>query len=91
MNVINLGYRPVPIEMEMILRSYYDNKQKEQNVNSFRMNIFCEKIYLSQAMASKCKIDAVQQSKSQVVHISHNVAPNIHSPLIWNTKQKLIK
>ena len=86
MNVINLGYRPVPIEMEMILRSDYDNKQIQ-----LEWTYFATKIYLSQAMASKCKIDAVQQSKSQVVHISHNVAPNIHSPLIWNTKQKLIK
>ena len=86
MDVINLGYRPVPIEMEMIFRSYYDNKQRIH----LKWTYFATKIYLSQAMASKCKIDAVQQSKSQVVHISHNVAPNIHSWLIWN-KQKLIK
>ena len=30
MNVINLGYRPVPIQMEMILRSYYDNEEKRE-------------------------------------------------------------
>ena len=45
--------------------------------------------YLSTAMASKCNIDAVQQSTSLDVHISHKTDPKVHCPLIYKGEIKI--
>ena len=39
--------------------------------------------YLSTAIATRWRIDAVQQSTSLDVHMSHNSGPKIHPSLIW--------
>ena len=44
--------------------------------------------YLSTAMASKWRMEAVQQRTSLMVHISHNWEPNVHSLLIWKIKKE---
>ena len=44
-------------------------------------------IYLSIAMATRCNIEAVQQSTSLDVHISQSWGPNVQEWLIWNRNE----
>ncbi len=44
--------------------------------------------YLSMAMARRCRMEAVQQRTSLMVHISHSWVPNVHSVLICVNKSR---
>ena len=45
--------------------------------------------YLSHAMATRCKMEAVQQSTSLEVHISQSLGPNVHFILICNNNNNI--
>ena len=63
----------LPIE----IASFFFKKGSEKTVS----------IYLSIAMATRCNIEAVQQSTSLDVHISQSWGPNVQEWLIWNRNE----
>lgn len=50
-----------------------------QNESNFKFKLKKQQTYLSKAIATRWSIDAVQQSTSLDVHISHNSGPSDHS------------
>ena len=49
------------------------------------------KHYLSHAMATRCRMEAVQHSTSLEVHISQSLGPNVHFILICNNNNNIRK